>query len=122
MPTRLTVRTALDELATQLRTVAGIPTGSFYDYEPAPGQINKSPALTVSFTGMDGTTWMYAIRLYVDPTGDAELADDLIVTLLPLIEAAVDSRWGPTLFQKEWNGEINRWVVTWLVSCGREDF
>ena len=121
MPDRLSLAEAHDALYAELEdNVDGVD--AYYDFEPAPGGINGSRALTVSFAGMDATTWTFAIRLYVNPAaGSAKEADDDIISIVPLIETAVDSRWGPVNFVKEWVPDIERWVVTWLAMCGRED-
>lgn len=101
--------------------ITGVDSGAYYDHEPAPGDLNGNPAITVAWVGMSPEWWQYAVRLYVDPRPNAQLADTQIMTLVPLIEAAVGAVFGPSQWTREWNPDIARWVVTWLVLAGRED-
>lgn len=68
------------------------------DFEPPRDEITAPVTLTVSSVGVTTTTWRVAVRIYVKVSGSAEIAQDLIETVLIAADDAVDSRYG----ESEW--------------------
>lgn len=80
----------------------GVPTISgvvvALDYEPPRDEITAPVTLTVSSAGVTTTKWRVAVRIYVKVSGSAEIAQDLIESVLLDADHAVDSRYG----ESEW--------------------
>lgn len=68
------------------------------DYEPPRDEITAPVTLTVSSFGVTTKSWRAAVRIYVKVSGSAEIAQDLIETVLMDVDHAVDSRYG----ESEW--------------------
>ena len=66
------------------------------DYEPPRDEITAPVTLTVSSAGITTTDWRIATRIYVKVSGSAEIAQELLETVLMAVDRAVDSRYGPS--------------------------
>ena len=91
------------------------------DYEPPRDEITAPVTLTVSSAGITSTDWRVATRLYVKVSGSAEIAQELLETVLMDVDDAVDSRYGPS----EWRIRLLEGDGLLQAECiyerGRED-
>ena len=77
-------------------TISGVVVA--LDYEPPREEITAPVTLTVSSFGVTTTVFRSAVRLYIKVSGSAEIAQDLLETVLMDVDHAVDSRYG----ESEW--------------------
>lgn len=93
----------------------------FYPYEPltAPTQ----DFATLFFDGYGPVDWDITVRIYV-PYGaiGAEAAQQKLETLMPEVEAALTSQYGPVQWTVVPDLENGVLVASWPTRVGREDF
>lgn len=105
------------DLNTLLATLTGANTPLDYD----PFVVTQQGAtVSVFFTGYDAHFWNFAIRIYVQNDPGAREGQVLLDTLMPAIEALLDSQWGPVQWTVEFDRELQCLVAEWPVTAGRE--
>lgn len=94
-----------------------------YDHEPRPGDALKGCFVTVEWAGMTPEYWLFAVRVYVSGDVNAKSASDYTLAAAVAVDALVNnggfggSEWsGPV-----WAEDLNAFVATNTVMCGRSD-
>lgn len=126
---RTSFTNALSELYGLLANATGTPVASLlaagvtrvYSHEPKPGDTLKGCFVTVAPAGMTPTDWLIAMRVYVTWDVSAELAQTMLVNAAVAADNLMTDGWGPSSWTFEAVPEIEAFVATNLLICGRED-
>jgi hypothetical protein len=92
-----------------------------YDYEPAPGQMAKPTAVTVSWAGKDPAIFTLLLRVYQATDIDAQQAARNLERISDDLDGLLEAYWGPVEWTAENDRDLGALVATCRIEVGRED-
>jgi hypothetical protein len=106
-----------------LLTTGGLPSGVTvaYDYEPAPGDVQKPGVVTIFTGGMTPTDYLLVLRIYMPTGASVKKAQEDLDTLIMTVDARMTSGFGPSNWTVEWLVELDALVASNTFEVGRED-
>lgn len=103
-----------------IATLCGHMSVPFVPYEPFAAPTR--PFVTMFFDGYDANFWNITIRVYSPyETVGAETAQETLDTVMPEVEDALSSQYGPVQWSVLPDFDIKALVASWPVQVGRED-
>lgn len=112
-----TIASEKADIKTLLNGVTGLTS---FDHEPASG--NRGVWSSVSTAEITADFFRIAVRVYSDTLAGAELAQDNLDSMVPLVQAALlAGGYGPVAFQFDYDvdGQV---VAICVLDVGREDY
>ena len=124
-----TVRAELMQLL-QASSVTNTPVASLvsagvrkvYNHEPAAGNMEKPVCITVVSGEVTPEDYQFIVRVYIDASQDAQQAEELKDTVIDALDDLLTDDFGPSNYSPDFGEEINSFVITSVLTHGREDF
>lgn len=114
---RTTLAGARTELKALLDTVTGVEV---LDHEPHAVNAQTNPVVTIFCDGYNTGDWRFTIRVYSNAATDRD-AQIQLDTILPAIEHALNSSWGPISWDIGFLEPLDKVIASLPIVAGRED-